>query len=151
VLCRRSAQVRNWRHMHLSMLIDYLDGGDNFRRGFLSTSVVSSCVCSSSMFATFQHVCGAVQHVVILDAVSRSPPAVVLIFFVLMDPSASSIPLPCITRMNQSCHGGNLRHIHTSCENVRHSAGLSVQPFPVPSSGFHQSMPAAFRSSRTTR
>ncbi|KAG2738647.1 hypothetical protein P692DRAFT_20841804, partial [Suillus brevipes Sb2] len=64
------------------------------------------------------------------DAVFRSLQAVVLIFFLLMD---------------------NFRHIHTSCENVRHSAAWSVQPFPVPSSGFCQSMRITCRSSRSTR
>jgi hypothetical protein len=36
VLCRLSAQVRNWRYVHLSTSTDYLDGGDNVRRGVAS-------------------------------------------------------------------------------------------------------------------
>jgi hypothetical protein len=66
--------------------MDYLDGGDYFRRRFPSTSDVSSCVCSGLMFLNLQHVSGLCS-MSPLDGVFRSLLAVVLIFFVLMDPS----------------------------------------------------------------
>lgn len=53
-----SAQVRNRRRTHLSVSIDYLDGGDHIRRRFLSTSDASLCLCPSSISSNLQHVPG---------------------------------------------------------------------------------------------
>jgi len=92
-------------------------------------------------------------------AVFGSLQAVVLIFFLLMwTPSfLSSNPAPCIAMMNQSCHGGNLRHIHALQRSLQ-DEGTSlraksfntllqyVQPFSVSSSGFRQSMRTAVRN-----
>lgn len=69
--------------------MDYLDGGDYVRRIFN------------------MHVSG-LHSMSLLDALFRSLQAVVLVFFVLMDASLLVFS-PCITVMNQSCHGGDLR------------------------------------------
>jgi hypothetical protein len=66
--------------------MDYLRGGDYIRQKFLSTPGASSCLCSSSMSSKLQHVSGLCS-TSSPDAVFRSLQAVVLIFFLLMDPS----------------------------------------------------------------
>lgn len=76
------------------------------------------------------------------DAVFRTLQAVVLIFFPLMDsflffdPSAlhrhDEPILPWWQSQTHPCFAMSGRRIFTSCEIVRHSTALSVQPFPVP-------------------
>ncbi|KAG2758278.1 hypothetical protein P692DRAFT_20824371 [Suillus brevipes Sb2] len=80
------------------------------------------------------------------DAVLRSLLAVVLTFFLLMDPSLlvfSPLVFCALQRQDEPSLPWRRSQTHphfatcfTLCENVRCSAVISVQPFPVPSSGF---------------
>lgn len=122
--------------------MDYFDGGDHVRRGFLSTADASSCLCSSSMASNLQHACFRAVGMSSPDAVFRSLLAVVLIFFVLMDPSLlvfgalhrphepilswwRSQPTPTLVNLRFQ-----LLHDEVSslpAKNVRHSAIFTAQ------------------------